>query len=148
MSAKSAAALTTENTAVVSGETNPESITPATLSAFLQDIIDSYYNSTDTPLNRTQIFADATARAAAVPDFSGQLGLQIDTQTFYTSNGTSAGDWQLPANTQIQSDTYAVAGGTDTYTATLTPALTAYAAGNSLKILFTNLHYFTKSLIW
>jgi hypothetical protein len=33
---------------------------------------------------------------------------------------------------------YAVASGTDTYTASLTPAITSYAAGQSFKIKFTN----------
>lgn len=86
----------------------------------------------------TQTFANDAARAAAVPDFDGQEGVQLDTNAQYVSYGLSAGNWQLPSNTQVQSDTYAVATGTDTYAITLTPALLAYAAGNSFKVLFTN----------
>lgn len=86
----------------------------------------------------TQTFANDAARAAAVPDFDGQEGVQLDTNAVYVSYGLSAGNWQLPSNTQVQSDTYAVATGTDTYAITLTPALLAYAAGNSFKVLFTN----------
>ncbi len=40
--------------------------------------------------------------------------------------------------TQSGSKTYATASGTDTYTATITPAITAYAAGQSFAIKFTN----------
>lgn len=43
--------------------------------------------------NVTQTFADATARGAAVPDFEGQLGVQLDDDTFWISDGLSAGDW-------------------------------------------------------
>lgn len=41
----------------------------------------------------TQVFADAAARALAVPGFVGQLGVQLDTGTQYRSNGITAGDW-------------------------------------------------------
>jgi len=85
-----------------------------------------------------QVFANSAARALAIPSFIGELGTQLDTDTTYVANGTSAGNWQLPTNTQIQSDTYAVATGTNTYAITLTPALLTYAAGNSFKVLFTN----------
>lgn len=138
MSAKSTAALTTQNASVITGQTTPESITPITAGGHLQDIIDSMYNSVTTALNRTQTFADATARAANVPDFIGQFGLQIDTKSVYVASGTVAGNWVLLSNTQIQSDTYGIAGGTDAYSLTLAPALAAYAAGNSFKVLFTN----------
>lgn len=42
----------------------------------------------------TRTFDDAAARAAAVPDFEGQLGVQIDTDVPYLANGTAAGDWE------------------------------------------------------
>lgn len=38
-------------------------------------------------------FADAAARAAAVPTSIGQLGFQLDTFALYRSTGTSAGNW-------------------------------------------------------
>lgn len=40
-------------------------------------------------------FADASERALAVPDFTGQLGTQRDTAEIYISTGTTAGDWSL-----------------------------------------------------
>lgn len=43
----------------------------------------------------TQVFADAVARAAAVPAFVGQYGFQQDTLQAYVSIGNSAGDWSL-----------------------------------------------------
>lgn len=41
----------------------------------------------------TKVFSDATARAAAAPDFIGQLGVQLDTVVPYIGNGLTAGDW-------------------------------------------------------
>jgi len=38
-------------------------------------------------------FADAGERALAVPDFTGQLGTQRDTDEVYISAGTAAGNW-------------------------------------------------------
>ena len=40
-------------------------------------------------------FADAGERALAVPDFTGQLGTQRDTNDIYISAGTAAGNWSL-----------------------------------------------------
>jgi len=40
-------------------------------------------------------FADSSERDLAVPDFTGQLGTQRDTQVVYISSGTSAGNWAL-----------------------------------------------------
>lgn len=88
--------------------------------------------------NTTQTFTDATARLAATPTFDGQLGIQLDTYTVYTSFGISVGEWQLPYNTQTQSDTYAVASGTNNYTASLTPNLLSYTNGNTFRLKFTN----------
>lgn len=103
-----------------------------------------YYNTITlvwtllTSASGNKVFTNATTRALTVPDFNGQIGVQLDTDTVYQSTGTSAGDWILIANTQIQSDTYAVATGTNTYVVTLAPPLVVYAAGNSFNILFTN----------
>lgn len=146
MSAKSNVALTAEIISVITGQTTPKSITPITHGALEKNIVDSMYNNIDTPLNRTQTFADVTARAAAVPEFIGQKGTQLDTNTDYISTGLVAGNWRLPANTQIQSDTYAIAGGTNAYSITLAPVLLAYAAGNSFKVLFTNANTTAASL--
>ncbi len=38
-------------------------------------------------------FTDATARAAAVPDFVGQIGLQLDTLVLYRATALTAGSW-------------------------------------------------------
>lgn len=46
----------------------------------------------------TQTFADAAARAVAVPGFIGQYGIQLDTTRLYISTGTSAGNWALMVN--------------------------------------------------
>lgn len=43
--------------------------------------------------NGTRTFANAAARAAAVPDFTGQLGIQLDTEFTYKSTSTAAGAW-------------------------------------------------------
>ncbi len=52
----------------------------------------------------TQIFADATARAANIPDFAGQLGVQLDNGTVWRSTGTSAGNWSHEKTTQTFDD--------------------------------------------
>lgn len=39
----------------------------------------------------TRTFADAVARAAAVPTFNGQLGVQLDTDALIVATGTTAG---------------------------------------------------------
>lgn len=43
--------------------------------------------------NSTATFADATARASTVPSFTGQLGLQRDDRSLWTSLGTTGGNW-------------------------------------------------------
>lgn len=40
-----------------------------------------------------QTFANKAARDAAVPDFNGQIGVQVDIDVVYQSTGTSAGNW-------------------------------------------------------
>lgn len=41
----------------------------------------------------TRVFADAVARAAAVPTFNGQLGVQLDTDALIMATGTVAGSF-------------------------------------------------------
>lgn len=41
-----------------------------------------------------QVWANAAARAAAVPDYTGQVGVQFDTNQVYTATGLAAGNWQ------------------------------------------------------
>lgn len=43
--------------------------------------------------NSMATFADAAARAARVPDFTGQVGVQRDDSSLWVSTGTSAGNW-------------------------------------------------------
>lgn len=43
--------------------------------------------------SNTRKFADAVERAAAVPAFNGQLGVQLDTDGLYIATGTVAGDF-------------------------------------------------------
>lgn len=44
----------------------------------------------------TETWANAVARAAAVPDFAGQVGVQLDTDVLYIATGTVAGDFDMP----------------------------------------------------
>lgn len=46
-------------------------------------------------LEQTATFANAVARAAAVPAFDGQLGAQLDTNEAYIATGVGAGNWLL-----------------------------------------------------
>lgn len=45
-------------------------------------------------LYRTETFADAAARGAAVPDFIGQFGAQLDTDVPYLAFAAPAGSWK------------------------------------------------------
>lgn len=45
-------------------------------------------------LYRTETFADAVARGAAVPDFVGQFGAQLDTDVPYLAYAAGAGSWK------------------------------------------------------
>lgn len=47
-------------------------------------------------LGHTVTWPDAATRAGATPDFVGQLGTQIDTDTVWVAAGPSAGDFSLP----------------------------------------------------
>lgn len=44
----------------------------------------------------TEVWADAVARAAADPDFAGQVGVQLDTDVLYISTGAAVGDFDMP----------------------------------------------------
>jgi hypothetical protein len=68
----------------------------------------------------TETWADAVARAAADPDFAGQVGVQLDTDVMYISTGAAVGDFdmpvfmlgnmlnQLPANTTIDLNNFTI----------------------------------------
>lgn len=97
----------------------------------------------------TKTYADGLALASAVQATTSAVGyVELPTAAELTSGaatgGTGAGLAATPALTaaQIQSGSwlYAVEDGTgsdDTYTASLTPALTAYAAGQIVLVKFT-----------
>jgi len=44
----------------------------------------------------TVTWADAVARAAATPDFDGQMGTQLDTNIVWVADGTAVGDFNSP----------------------------------------------------
>lgn len=80
-------------------------ITPASLAAVVAT------------LEQTATFADAVARAAAVPAFDGQFGTQLDANAAYVATGTNAGDWiglltlgsignELTAATTVDTNTF------------------------------------------
>ena len=69
------------NAEALAGASTSLAITPANL-AYVND---AQYT--------TQVFADAVARAAAVPLFKGQFGYQSDTTQPYTASGLGAGQW-------------------------------------------------------
>lgn len=46
----------------------------------------------------TAVWANDAARAAKVPDFESQLGVQTDTEAIYVSDGVTAGDWSATIN--------------------------------------------------
>lgn len=46
-----------------------------------------------TSLYRTTTFVDGVARGAAVPEFQGQFGAQLDVNSAWLANGVGAGDW-------------------------------------------------------
>jgi hypothetical protein len=47
----------------------------------------------------TKVWADAGARALAVPGFEGQVGVQVDTDVIYVATGLTAGSWALQSVT-------------------------------------------------
>lgn len=53
-----------------------------------------------------QVFANKASRDAAVPDFNGQKGIQIDIDAEFQANGTSAGNWidTIPPSNIVYAD--------------------------------------------
>lgn len=66
----------------------PRTFTASELASFL-NLTAQYF---DRPI---KTFADAGERAAAIPEFEGQLGTQRDTGMIYISDGVTAGDWVI-----------------------------------------------------
>lgn len=79
----------------IAGASATLAVTPAGLSALVLT------------LGLTQTFADAAARAAAVPDFIGQLGGQQDIGSGWVAWGAGAGQWHplLTGNTTNDTET-------------------------------------------
>lgn len=66
--------------------------------------VEAYYDADTTSWKATmllgstvtgiqQTFANKAARTAAVPDFNGQIGVQLDIDAVFQASGTSAGNW-------------------------------------------------------
>lgn len=85
-----AMAATTTFAGLVELATNAEALAGAstTLAVTPDDLAYVLANS-----GLTTTFADAVARAAAVPAFVGQFGYQVDTLTPYSGDGLAAGNW-------------------------------------------------------
>lgn len=66
------------------------------------------------PNYQTRTFANDAARVLAVPDFTGQLGVQLDTDAVYKSYGASAGNWKPHASTFLSDTTQSAAVGAST----------------------------------
>lgn len=72
------------NAEAITGTSTTLALTPANLTAVAAT------------LEQTATWADAVARAALVPAFAGQLGVQLDTDIAYLATGTAAGNFSLP----------------------------------------------------
>lgn len=70
--------------------TNAEALTGASTSLAITPANLAYVNAAQLT---TVVFADAVARAAAVPAFIGQFGQQNDTGQAYAAWGSGAGEW-------------------------------------------------------
>jgi hypothetical protein len=68
------------------------------------------------------------------PALVATLNTGTDNKEYASSLGLEGSKYLTQSGTK----TYAVSAGTDTYTATLTPAITAYATGQKFMILFSN----------
>ncbi len=82
------APLKTESNTVIGfgGDSQPRTFTPAQLAAWL--------NLTQNVFGEgTKAWLTAADRAAAVPDFLGQVGVQMSNFTLWVSSGTAAGAW-------------------------------------------------------
>jgi hypothetical protein len=94
------------NAEALAGASALLAITPASLAAVVAT------------LEQTTTFADAVARAAAVPAFDGQFGTQLDINAAYVATGVGAGNWiglltlgsignELTAATTVDLNTFA-----------------------------------------
>lgn len=70
------------NAEAIAGASSTLAIVPSSLAAVVAT------------LEQTTTFADAVARAAAVPAFEGQFGYQLDTDTAWVADGAGAGAWR------------------------------------------------------
>jgi len=88
---------------------------------------------------QVQIRRDTAANLAASTPAQGELGWDTTNKRLVGGDGTTAGGIWLPNFADVQGNTfqYAASSGTNTYTATLTPAPTI-GAGFSAKIKFGN----------
>ena len=93
--ASAAAAGTSETNAAASATAAGTSETNAAASA--QDASDSAAEAAASAATTKgqQVFADSTERLAAVPDYVGQLAIQLDTSDEYYGTATSAGAWEI-----------------------------------------------------
>lgn len=83
---------TTTFSGLIEIATNAEALTGASTSLAITPANLAYVNAAQLT---TVVFADAVARAAAVPTFAGQFGQQNDTGQSYCAYGTNAGEWSL-----------------------------------------------------
>lgn len=82
------APLTTVGNSVIGfgGDSQPRTFTPGQLAAWL--------NLTQNVFGEgTKAWLTEADRATAVPDFLGQVGVQLDNSTIWVANGISAGSW-------------------------------------------------------
>ena len=81
---------TTTFSGLIEIATNAEALAGASTSLAITPANLAYVNNLQLT---TKVFADAVARGAAVPDFIGQFGYQVDITQGYVSYGTNAGEW-------------------------------------------------------
>lgn len=90
-------------------------------------------------LEQTTTWADAVARAAADPDFAGQIGVQLDVDVVYISTGAAVGDFTRPLLTFGSTNT--ISGFTTTVITDIATVLTFTGAGevhfNGPNVLFS-----------
>jgi len=139
MTVKSRSVINAEAVANIQDNTAQE-ITPADVRQRILDLADSSLNPSDDK--------DASGKYAGLTlfkiNFKNALGSII---SFFANANTVARTYTFPdkdltvaglVDIQGGAVLYAVASGTDTYTAALTPALTSYVAGQLFKVKFTN----------
>jgi len=108
------------------GATNPATYDSAALVAFL--------NLTQQVSDRpTKTFVDSGAREAAIPDFLGQVGTQIDNSSLWISTGAVASAWEpVLSGTAYVNSAYIVVKTTASATANGEALLAAYTDAKSL----------------